>query len=119
MSATCSVSLFLLDDRRQDTAITTAHSKCLIEILKEQKLLMSTLSKIWENNDGCAEQYRCASSLYLMLVYPQCYSIILDRDISAPGHGKDVVGVLNATDKRYIYKLMSNVQLPGSKTFDS
>ena len=54
-----------------------------------------------------------------MSVMSQCYSIIIDRGISAPGHGKEVVDGLNAVDKRYIYQLMSNVQLPGSVRFDS
>ena len=45
------------------------------------------------------------------------YSIIIYRGISAPGHGKEVVDGLNAVDKRYIYQLMSNVQLPGSVRF--
>ena len=49
----------------------------------------------------------------------QCYSIIIDRGISAPGHVKEVADSLNAIDKCYIYQLMSNVQLPGSETFDS
>ena len=49
----------------------------------------------------------------------QCYSIIIDQGISAPEHDKEVVDGLNAVDKRYIYQLMSNVQLPGSKIFDS
>ena len=39
---------FLSDDSKQDAAATTADSKRLIELLKEQKLLTSTLSKIWE-----------------------------------------------------------------------
>ena len=43
----------------------------------------------------------------------QYYSFTIDRDISAPGHGKEVVEGLNAIDKRYIYQLMYNVQLPG------
>ena len=30
-----------------------------------------------------------------------------------------MVNGLNATDKRYIYQFVSNVQLSGSKTFDS
>ena len=30
-----------------------------------------------------------------------------------------MVDVLNAVDKRYIYQLMSKVQLPGSVRFDS
>ena len=58
---------------------------------------------IWENTDGCDEQYRCASALYLMSVMSQPYSIVIDRGISAPGHGKEMVHGLNAVDKRYIY----------------
>ena len=49
----------------------------------------------------------------------KCYSVIIDGVISAPGHGKEVIYELNSIDKRYIYQLMSNVQLPGSNRFDS
>ena len=48
-----------------------------------------------------------------MSVMLKCYSSIVDRGISAPGHGKELVNGLNAIDKHYIYKLMYNVQLPG------
>ena len=78
---------------------------------------MSTLSTIWENNDGWAEQYICASALYLMSVLSQRHSIIFDWGISATGHGKEVVDVINYIYKRYMYQLMSTVQLLGSKTF--
>ena len=54
-----------------------------------------------------------------MSVISQTYSIIIDRGISTPGHGKEVVDGLNAVDKRYIYQLMSKVQLPGSIRLDS
>ena len=54
-----------------------------------------------------------------MSVMSQTYSIIIDSGISAPGHRKEVVDVLNAVDKRYIYQLMSKVQLSGSVRFDS
>ena len=54
-----------------------------------------------------------------MSVMSQCYFIIIGRGISAPGHGKEVVDGLNAVDKRYMYQLMSTVQLPGSVRFDS
>ena len=30
------------------------------------------------------------------------YDIINDREINAPGHGKNVVDGINATDKRYL-----------------
>ena len=49
----------------------------------------------------------------------QCYSVIIDRGISEPGHGKEVVDGINAIEKRYIYQLMSNVQLLVSNIFDS
>ena len=75
-----------MDDSKQDAFTTTAHSKSLIEMLKERKVLASSLSTTWENNDGCAYQYRCASALYLMLVMLQCYSVIIDCGISTPGH---------------------------------
>ena len=91
----------------------------MISLLKKKQLLGTSLSTIWENTDGCAEQYRCASALYLMSVISQTYSIIIDRGISALGHGKELVDVLNAVDKRYIYQLISKVQLPGSIIFDS
>ena len=45
----------------------------------------------------------------------QCYSVIIDRGISAPGHGKEVVYGINYIYKLYIYQLISKVQLPGSK----
>ena len=81
--------------------------------------MTTSLVTIWENTDGCVEQYICASSLYLMSVMSKCYSIIIDQGISAPEHNKEVVDGLNTVDKRYIYLLMSNFQLPGSKIFDS
>ena len=54
-----------------------------------------------------------------MSVLSQRHSIIFDRGISAPGHGKEVVDGLNAIEKRYMYQLLSTVQLTGSKIFDS
>ena len=77
------------------------------------------MSTIWGNNDGCAEQCRCAPALYLMSVMSRCYFIIIYRGISSPGHGKEVADGLNDVDKRYIYQLMSTVQIPGSNIFDS
>ena len=50
---------------------------------------------------------------------PQGYYIIIDRGISAPGNGKEVVNGINTVDKRYIYKFISTLQLTGSKIFNS
>ena len=79
---------------------------------------MSELSTAWENNYGCAEQYRCATELYLMSVLSQHHSIIFDRGTSASGHGREVVDGLNAIDNIYMYQLVSTVQLKVSKTFE-
>ena len=106
------------NDRKQDAATTTSHINFLIELLKNKNKLMSTLSTIWENTNDCSEQYRCATSLYLMSVLSQRSSIIFDRGISATGHGENVVDGLNVIDNRYMYQLMYTVQLPGSKTFE-
>ena len=70
------------------------------------------------NIDGCAEQYRCDTALYLISVLSQRHSIIFYRGISAPGHGKEVVGGLNSIDKRHMYQLMSTVKLRRSKIFE-
>ena len=80
--------------------------------------MMSALSTIWENTNGCTEQYICATALYLMSVLSQRHSIIFDQVISAPGHGKELIDDLNATEKRYMYQFMSTVQLPGSKIIE-
>ena len=54
-----------------------------------------------------------------MSVVSQRHSIIIDWGISETGHGKDLVDGLNDIDKQYMYQLMSNFQLPGSRIFDS
>ena len=55
----------------------------------------------------------------LMSVMSRCYSIIIGRGISAPGHGKEVLDGLNYVDKRCIYQFMSTVQILGSNRFES
>ena len=40
------------------------------------------------------------------------YSIVIDRQIDAPGHGKDVVDGLNAQDKVYLRKFMITARNP-------
>ena len=48
-----------------------------------------------------------------MSVMSKCYSFIIDRGISAPVHGKEVLDGPNAIYNHYIYLLISNVKLPG------
>ena len=97
---------FLSGDSKQYSATTNAHSNHLIEFLKIKNKLMSALSTIWENADGFADQYRCATALYLMLVLSQRHSIMFDQGISAPGNDKEVVDGINYIDKRYMYLVL-------------
>ena len=80
---------------------------------KSEHLLLK--QKVWENSDGCAEHYRCATALYLMSILSQVVFVIIDRGISAPGHGRELVEVLNAIEKRFLFQLMSTLQLLSQK----
>ena len=97
--------------------------RLLYAVVLSESCLLSSDKKYWNIawswRDGFAEQYICASAMYLMSVMSQFYSIIIDWGISATKHGKEVVYGLNYVDKRYIYQFMSTFQLPGSKIFDS
>ena len=95
------------------------HTESVLLHFLKKKISTALLSTIWENTDGCDGQYIYDSTLYLMAVIFQRYSVIIYRYISAPGHGKEVADGLNAIYKRCIYQLMSTFQLPGLKRFDS
>ena len=49
----------------------------------------------------------------------QAFSVIIDRGISEPGHVREVVDGLNVISKRFLYQLMSNLQLLGKKSYDT
>ena len=107
------------DDSKQDSATTTAHIKLDIKLFNKFNILSNTLSTILENTDGCAEHYICATALCLMSMLSQTFSVIIDHSISAPEHGRKVVDGLNATEKRFLFQLISGVQLPGEKGYDT
>ena len=45
--------------------------------------------------------------------------IIIYRGVGSPGHGKDAVGGINATYKRYLSMLMKTVQMTNAATNNS
>ena len=47
------------------------------------------------------------------------YTILIDRGVGAPEHGKDVVDSLRVTDKMFLIMLMTTVKLPGEATNNS
>ena len=46
-------------------------------------------------------------------------SIIIDCIISAPGHGRELVDGINATNTSFLFQLLSTVQLPDAKIYDT
>ena len=57
---------------------------------------------MWDQTDGCANQYRCSISYYLMSYLSKSYKIVLDRAVDTPGNGKYVVDGFNTVQKRYL-----------------
>ena len=105
---------FLSDDSAQDGATTATHTRQLLQKLLDSDIIKAGLSTLWESTDGCAEQYRSATALFLLSALAHALNIAIDRAIGAPGHGKDVVDGLNAVDKNYLKTLMSQIQVPGA-----
>ena len=87
------------DDRKQDAATTADHIKQIIELLHNRTLLFSDMITLWENNDRCVQQYRCATALYLLSMLEHAYNIIINRVVGAPGYGRQVVDGLNDTQQ--------------------
>ena len=71
----------LSDESRQDAATTNAHMMQLIEILLDHEVFKRFISWLWETTDGCAKQYRCVTTLYLLSTLSQKNNIVIDQSI--------------------------------------
>lgn len=74
---------------------------------------------MFENTDGCTKQYRCGTACFLLSLLAFTHQIVIDRAIGAPGHGKDIVDGLNATDKQFLSYKMCKIGLPEVNETDS
>ena len=102
------------DDNLQNAASTHCHMRVLItHLMKNGRLLKG--HTMFDNTDGCAKQYRCATAIHLLSMLAMEFNITIDRDIAAPGHGKDLVDGLNACDKQYLKTMMMRIALPGNE----
>ena len=68
-----------------------------MKMLEKKKCAGAGLSNIWENIDGYVDSFRCAIALYVFSILLQFFNIIIDRGISSPLHGKEVVYGLHDT----------------------
>ena len=103
----------LSDNSQQDAATTNAHMEVLIQSLKESGTI-GQRATMWDETDGCTKQYRCAKAFWLLSYLAQKYDITIDRAIGAPGHGKDIVDGINATNKKYLASMMCMTGTPES-----
>ena len=93
---------YISDENEQDACYSHANMFHLLKIFLESGILVSGMSPVWEDTDGCAKQYRCALSKYLMTMLSSSYAVIMDCAINAPSHGNNVICGLNANEKRYL-----------------
>ena len=63
-------------------------------------MLVSGTSEALEDTDICNKKYLYDLAIYLMTLLSSLYGIIMYRAINAPGHRKNVVDVINGTEKR-------------------
>ena len=74
----------------------------LLIIKKNPGILLSGVSKVWEDTYGCANKYICDLDIYWTNVLSSSYRIIMDRAINVPVIGNNVVDGINATGRRYL-----------------
>ena len=83
----------------QDSSVVNYNMDKLIHYLKA-KGIMKPGDLLLTNSDGCAAQYRCSSNASFFLSSLAIHhGIAIDRAISCPGHGKDIVDGVNGTTK--------------------
>ena len=88
-------------------------------MLQKINILHTTSSNIWENVDGCADQYIGATAFYFLSMLYHAHYIIFDRGVRESVHGNDVVGGRNSTYKSYLSMLITTVQLPNTEINNS
>jgi hypothetical protein len=102
------------DDNLQNAASTHCHMRILIADLKKKGRFLEGRT-MFDNTDGCAKQYRCATAIHLLSMLATEFNITINRAVGAPGHGKDLVDGLNACDKQYLKQMMMRITLPGNE----
>jgi hypothetical protein len=102
------------DDNLQNAAASHCHMRVLIEHLRKNGRFLKGHT-MFDNTDGCAKQYRCATAIHLLSMLAVEFNMAINRSVGAPGHGKDLVDGLNACDKQYLKKMMMRITLPGNE----
>ena len=67
---------------------------------------------MWDHTDGCTNQYRCASSIYILSFLDLYFIIIIDISVGDTVHGKYAVDGLNDRHNRIIKIAMEKLLNP-------
>ena len=110
---------FLSNYIKQVSSTTASHRKGNISMLKQCNIFPSKLSTLLENTYCCAKHYICATALYLFSVLSQYFYVIIDYGVSASVHCIEVVDFPHDTLKFFLLQLMSAVNFPGEKGYDT
>ena len=94
------------DYSKQNAASTYEHMTTMFDSLKKRNGDFDENTVFLDHTDGCSKQYRSANDLYLISVLAVKYNVVIDRSISAPGHGKIIIDGLNTVDKHYLRRVM-------------
>ena len=78
----------------------------MLNFKPESGILVSSMSTVWEETNGCANLYRWALDIYLMGVLSYLYGIIMDSEINPTGHGNNVVDGITSTEMFYLKEHM-------------
>ena len=66
--------------------------------------ILKSGGRLFGTTDGCAKQYKSSTAVYFLSALAVKYNIVVDRAISASGHGKSLVDAMNGIDKNTITK---------------
>ena len=98
---------FLQDLKRQDARTSHNNTSILIEKLQANPFNLLPKEKdavMYEQADGCSKQYKSGTALWSMSFLSRKYKIVINRMVTAPGHGKGTVDALAGFDKWFIRK---------------
>ena len=110
---------FFSGDIKHNSATIISHIKRIIGLLKQHNIMPNTLSTIGGNTYEICNVQLHNVHLQTDVNFVTGFYIIIDRGISAPGHGREVLDGLNAIEKRFIFQLISTMQLPGEIFYDT
>ena len=102
----------LSTNKTQDGQVVYANTKMILEDLKDELEdgsdfdVQSAKLELHEDTDGCAEQYRSATSLYMLSKLAFENDLVYCRAIDAEGHGKKSIDGLSGNDKADLDKAL-------------